>query len=192
MDLPDSEARARFGGASVSASVSASVGPSLPRPMPQPRRRLPLRLLASALLLAACGGEQVLLPASPTPVVGPTWYLHAANDTTLPARIAARVIGVVAEETYLDSATITLDSAGTYEQRYWMRVFLAGALDRADAVVDRGSWTESLGTYTLTSGLRTRALTLTSPDTGRLLSAERMVTYLTAPTTAGLYRRSRP
>ena len=71
---------------------------------------------------------------------------------------------------------------------------LAGAvaLDRADAVVDRGTWTASLGTYTLTSGLRPRALTLTSPDTGRLLSAERMVTYLTAPVTAGLYRRTHP
>lgn len=160
--------------------------------MSQLRRRLPLLALASALLLAACGGEQVLLPTTPTSVVGTAWYLHAANDTTLPARIAARVIGVVTEETYLDSAAITLDSAGTYEQQYWIRVFLGGTLDRADAVVDRGTWTESLGTYTLTSGLRPRALTLTSPDTGRLLSAERMVTYLTAPVTAGLYRRTHP
>lgn len=168
--------------------------------MSQIRRRcrstLRARLLAGATLgalcLTGCGGEQVLLPTAPTPVVGPTWFLHTANDTTLPARIAVRVIGVVGETTYLDSAQIALDSAGTYEERYWIRVFLAGTLDRADAVVDRGTWTASLGTYTLTSGLRTRTLTLTSPDSGRLVSAEPMVTYINAPLTAGVYRRTRP
>ena len=161
------------------------------RPRPSVRARA-LAGAASLLLLAGCGGEQVLLPTAPTPIVGPTWYLHTANDTTLPTRIASRVIGVVVEETYLDSAQIALDSAGTYEERYWIRVYLAGGLDRADAVVDRGTWTESLGTYRLTSGLRARALTLTSPDSGRLVSTEPMASYLTAPPTAGLYRRTRP
>ena len=160
--------------------------------MSHPRRRLPRLALVSVLLAAACGGDQVLLPTTPTPVVGPTWYLQAANDTTLPARIAARVIGVVTEATYLDSAQIALDSAGTYEQRYWIRVYLSGTLDRADAVVDRGTWTASLGTYTLTSGLRTRALALTAPDSGRLVSSEPFITYLTAPLTAGRYGRTRP
>jgi len=166
---------------------------SQPRRRPRPSARARARIgAASLLLLAGCGGEQVLLPAGATPIVGPTWFLHTVNDTTLPARIASRVIGVVVEQTYVDSAQIALDSAGTYEERYWIRVYLAGSLDRADAVADRGSWTQSLGTYTLTSGLRARTLTLTSPDSGRLVSTEPMASYINAPPTAGLYRRTRP
>jgi len=169
--------------------ADAAVRPS-PAPMVPIRRSLALLLCAAGL---ACTGEQVLLPTTPPTVAGTTWYLHAVNDTTLPATVSARGIGVVLEQIVLDSAAITIDTTGRWEQRAWMRVFLSGVLDRTETLVDQGTWTAAADTYTLTSAVRApRTVALIALDASTVRTAERFPSHLTAPLTTGTYRRTRP
>ena len=169
--------------------ADAAVRPS-PAPMVPLRRSLALLLCAAGL---ACTGEQVLLPATPPTVAGATWYLHTVNDTTLPATISARGIGVVLEQIILDSAAITVDTTGRWEQRAWMRVFLSGVLDRTETLVDQGTWIAAADAYTLTSTVRApRTIALIALDSSTIRTAERFPSHLTAPLTTGTYRRTRP
>jgi hypothetical protein len=154
------------------------------------RRSLALLLCAAGL---ACTGEQVLLPTTPPTVAGATWYLHAVNDTTLPATVSARGIGVVLEQIVLDSAAITIDTTGRWEQRAWMRVFLSGVLDRTETLVDHGTWITAGGASTLTSTVRApRTIALVALDATTVRTTERFPSHLTAPLTTGTYRRTRP
>ena len=101
------------------------------------RRYAVIALLASATL--GCGEAD---PAGPPPIPGllipGTWDMDEANNENLPTRISSRLISVVQEEVFLDSAQITIDENNAYVRRAWVRVFYAGTLDRSDVVTDEG------------------------------------------------------
>ena len=155
------------------------------------------RTVAFALLaivsFAACdaGGIPPLGPGQ-IPLFPRTWYMHTANDSTLPAVIATRIIGAALESTVLDSAQLTVNVDGTYSQRYWLRVFVTSVFDRGEVVSDDGTWASDPTGYTFNSTIRTRQLRLTIPETGRVRTVEPMVFFTSAPSTVGLYRSTRP
>ena len=150
-------------------------------------------LLLGVILASGCDSS-----AAPTTVPQPgsltegTWYLHEANDSTLPATIATRFVGAALEETIVDSAQITVDGNGGWKQRYYLRILITGALDRSEVVLDEGQISEGGPGYTLASSARARAISVTIPVTGRMQTTEQMVFYTSAPTVSGLYRLTRP
>lgn len=122
------------------------------------------------------------------PIVLPVWYMWYANDSTLPATISVRLIGVAQEETVLDSARLTVNRDGSYSQRYAYRVFVTGVLDRSDFVLDEGTWTVTGASYTFSSSVRSRTFSVTVPRAGELSSTEPMLFFSSAPITTGTYR----
>ncbi|MHB1298428.1 MAG: hypothetical protein ACYC0B_07875 [Gemmatimonadaceae bacterium] len=149
----------------------------------------PLLALAVAALLAACGDTPAITPPpGPTPLPAGTWYLHSANGLELPAEIARRFIGVVDEQTILDSARLVVNGGGTYEQRYWTRVLHIGVLDRSDVVIDFGSWDESGSANAFTSMARARTFTVSVNSTTQVTSNEPMVFFPGAVNVTGVYR----
>ncbi len=154
--------------------------------------------LVLALSAASVGCEESgTVTAPPTTAAelgGGLWYLNTANGDELPAKIAERPVGAALEETFLDSAQITIDvNSGTWRQRYWYRVLLFGTLDRAEVVVDSGRYTlATSSTYFFASGYRTRTLAVSPTGTTQMDTTEPIVFFPNAPTVAGLYRRTRP
>lgn len=155
----------------------------------------PLRFLVLVLALASCDSSTPAALPPPTgafPLIPGTWYMHSANDSTLPATISARTVGVAQESSLLDSSRLTISSDGSYQQRYWYRVFVGTTLDRSEVVHDEGLWVLTGSEYRLISSLRARTSTLTVPQLGRVITDEQMVFYSSAPRTTGVYRLSRP
>lgn len=158
-------------------------------------RRFALVVALSAAAVGCDGSGTVTAPPPTVAELGAgLWYLNTANGNALPAKIAERFVGVATEETFLDSAQITIDlNAGTWRQRYWYRVLVLGALDRAEVVVDSGSYTiATSSTYFFASGYRIRTLAVSPSGTTRMDTTEPIVFFTNAPTVAGLYRRTRP
>jgi len=118
--------------------------------------------------------------------------MHAANDSSLPATISTRSVGVANERTVLDSARLTVNADGTYTQRYWIRVLINETPDRSDVTVDEGTWTRTETNYRFNSTLRAREFTLVVPTLSRILTSEVMVFYVGAIATQGTYRLNRP
>lgn len=159
------------------------------------RLRLALSAAIAAAALGSCDGATApdgglilgfrqLLPA--------TWYMHAANDSLLPTTISVRSVGIVEERTIVDSSRLVVRNDFTYQQRYWLRVFVSGVLDRSDLVIDEGTWTSDFAVYRFSSTLRPRTFTVTVPVPGRLLSDEPLVFFTSAPTTQGRYHLDPP
>lgn len=166
--------------------------------MPVPHRlRWTFSFLSAAALLALVGcGEGTTGPVNPppggTPLTPGDWYMHTANGTALPAEIARRFIGVVDEQTLLDSAFLTVSLNGTWTQRYYTRVLHAGVLDRSDLVIDEGNWTTGTTGTLFTSTLRSRAFEVTADIGNRATSDEPMVFFPNATNVTGVYRTSPP
>ena len=142
--------------------------------------------------LTACGedsGTTVIL--SPTLRVG-TWYLHEANDDALPSLIAERFVGIATEQTYLDSASITVLVGGAWEQRHYIRVLVSGALDRQELLFDRGDWARGSVGYSFVSDLRSRTFSATLPFASLLTTTEPVLSWSSAPSVSGSYRQTRP
>ena len=114
------------------------------------------------------------------------------RSTWEPAGAARVVAARRIERTVVDSGSLFVGIDGDYEQRYWLRIFVAGALDREETVIDLGTWDALGASFTFTSSVRSRQFTVTPALGDRLVSAEPMVFYSTAPTTEGIYRRTRP
>lgn len=155
------------------------------------------RLLLAVILtagIAACGEQSVTTPpVIGGPVIPGTWYLQTANGDTLPAKISERIVGVAQEVTFLDSARLIINADLTYQQRYWTRVLVTNTLDRADFVLDFGTFTASGSGYRLTSDFRAREFTMVVPSLGNLTTTEQMLFFANAPpTTTGRYRLSPP
>jgi hypothetical protein len=148
----------------------------------------------AALAVASCGEDAVAPPTPrPIPLIPAVWYMHAANGNDLPAaEVARRFIGVTDEQTLVDSARIDIRSGGTWEQRYWVRVFHNGNLDRSEFVLDEGSWAEDGSQMTFTSALRARTFTMTATVLTEATSNERMVFFVDAPVIVGTYRPIEP
>lgn len=150
-------------------------------------------LVLALSFVAGCDSD-----AAPTTVPQPgsltegTWYLHEANDSTLPATIATRIVGAALEQTALDSAQISIDGNGGWKQRFYLRILIAGSLDRSEVVLDEGQFSDVGAGYTLASSVRPRAISVSVPVTGRMETTEQMVFYTGAPTISGLYRLTRP
>lgn len=149
----------------------------------------PLLGLVVATLLAACGDTPPITPPpGVTPLPAGTWHMRTANGLELPAEIARRFIGLVDEQTVLDSARLVVNADGTYEQRYWTRVFHIGVLDHSDVVIDFGSWVEADGANDFTSTTRDRKFTVTVNSTTQVTSNEPMVFFPGAVNVTGVYR----
>lgn len=149
-------------------------------------------MLALCVGFAACSGESATTVVPPGTLTPGTWYMHEANGDSLPALIATRFVGIVTEETYLDSATITVVAGGTWEQRHYYSVFVSGALDREELLFDRGAWAPQTAGYSFVSALRSRAFTGTFPFPSLLATTEPILTWTSAPSVAGDYRQVRP
>jgi hypothetical protein len=150
--------------------------------------------LATAVVACDDSGTVTEPPTTAAELGGGLWYLNTANGEALPAKIAERPVGVALEETFLDSAQIVIDvNTGTWRQRYWYRVLLFGTLDRAEVVVDSGSYTiATSSTYFFASGYRTRTLAVSPAGATRMDTTEPIVFFPSAPAVTGLYRRTRP
>jgi hypothetical protein len=162
------------------------------------RRRLArlLPTLGIALLAVTACGEGTVGPVDPppdgTPLTPGNWFMHTANGNALPAEIARRFIGVVDEQTMLDSAILSVAPNGSWSQRYYTRVLHAGALDRADVVIDEGNWTAGTTNTAFTSTLRTRTFTVAANTASQATSDEPMVFFPNATNVTGVYRTSPP
>lgn len=153
------------------------------------RSSAPFLALAVAAMLAACGDEPAITPPPGViPLPAGLWYMRTANGLELPAEISRRFIGVVDEATVLDSARLVVNADGTYEQRYWTRVFHLGALDRSDVVFDFGAWAASGSANDFTSMTRARRLTVTVNSATQVTSDEPMVFFQGAVNVTGVYR----
>lgn len=161
-------------------------------------RRSSLPRLALALLfvgaVAACDSDEtpVIGLPEPSPLNDGFWYLHTANDSAPGDTIAARSVGIAPERTVLDSSRFFVNPYGEYEQRYWLRIFLQGVLDRSETVIDEGTWALVANQYVFTSSVRTRSFVVFPTPDGRLLTEEPMVFWDNAPMVEGVYRRTRP
>ena len=146
--------------------------------------------------LAACDGGPAAprdgLDAAPSPLTIGIWYLNAANDSSLPATISERFIGVTPEQSIVDSARLTVRVDQYYEQRTWLRVLHNGQLDRTELVVDEGTWIATAVDYQFTSSTRPRIFSLTVSNGTIATTLERMVFFANAPVTTGRYRMTRP
>lgn len=163
--------------------------------MPTLRTRARLSLIGLVVALACGDGTGSSgPPPTPGPLESGPWYLHTANGDPLPAKISERIVGVALEETFVDSARIDVDlNAGTWEQRYWIRVLVTGVLDRQEVVIDFGDYAIGPGmTYLFTSDVRTRSLVIGSVTSLSFVSTEPMLFYVDAPDVTGLYRTTPP
>ena len=158
-------------------------------------RHLPLRRAAFLAVLAAglvgCegdGGTTVILP--PNLTTG-RWYLHAANGEDVPALVAERTIGLTAEETHIDSATIDV-TAGGWEQRVHLRIMHAGVEDRQETFYDEGTWTRETVGFAFVSTVRSRTFSGTIQPGGALTTTESILSWSGAPTVTGTYRKTPP
>lgn len=144
--------------------------------------------------LLACGEDAgPTPPPTNVPLTPATWYMHAANDIDLPgAEVARRFIGIVDEQTLVDSSRIHVEANGTWEQRVWLRVLHAGVLDRAELVIDEGTWTASGSENAFVSTLRSRTFTLHVSSAALVSSDEPMVFFPGAPNVQGVYRTIPP
>ena len=176
--------------------------PRRSRGAPYTRPLMPLlrsrRLLLAVILLAgvaACSDQGTIIvpPSTGGPLIPGTWYLHTANGDTLPAKISERIVGVATETTRLDSARLLVNSDLTYEQRFWIRVFVTGVLDRTEVVTDNGTFGSEGRGFRLTSSLRARDFTMVVPSLGSLTTTEQMLFFVNnPPMTTGAYKLSRP
>ena len=152
-----------------------------------------LFLVPLAVSFAACGdGGTAPIVNGPDSLVAATWYINTVGDSAPGATVAVRLIGAAQERTVLDSGQLYVSALGSYEQRYWLRVFVNGVLDRSETVVDQGSWSLGTDNYRFRSTIRTRDFFVTPASGGRLLSSEALVFYVGAPTSAVVYRSTRP
>lgn len=163
-----------------------------------PFRRFTSSLAVLMFVVSGCGedvgGLVNPLPPAP-PISSGTYFLHTADSSTLPALISERIVWVALEETFLDSAQLTVDAgAGTWEQRYWLRIFITGVEDRREVVIDLGEYTVSTSTanFTFGSSVRDRTFAVASNSATQFTTSERMVFYANAPTITGVYRTTRP
>lgn len=163
--------------------------------MPTRHRFATAALVVLLSTLGACDAENSAspVPIQPTTLPPGTWYMHAADDSTLPARIATRTVGVALEETFLDSARLVIAYNGLWSQRYWLRVNVSGLLDRTEVVLDEGIWGPPFSaTYAFNSNVRTRTFSITVSDSTTIRTIEPMLFWTAAPTTSGVYRSTRP
>ena len=150
--------------------------------LPSLRRAAFLAVLAAGLSGCEDAGTTVILP--PTLTAG-RWYLHSANGEDIPSLIADRVIGLTQEETFIDSATIDVTSAGEYEQRIYLRILHAGVEDREETFIDSGTWTREAVGFAFVSTLRSRTYSATMQPGSALVTSETLLTWSGAPTVAG-------
>ncbi len=157
--------------------------PALPRP-----------LLALAALALAGGCGDTTAPPAVIPLVRAVWYMHEADSAAVPAKIHERTVGVALEETYVDSAVLSLTALNTYEQTWYLHVDVSGVLDRTEIVIDRGVITAQGQQYRLTSQMRpARDFTLGTVSPGVIETSEQLLFLETdPPQTVGRYRLTRP
>jgi hypothetical protein len=151
-------------------------------------------VLVSASAVMSCQEDATTAPpiTGAFPIGTGYWYMNTVNDSAMGSVISTRIAGVAQEKTYLDSAWLLVGVDGTYEQRYWTRVFLTGLLDRKETVIDYGTWALAGDTYEFTSNVRERVFLIAPTINGRLRSLEPMVFYTDPPESEGEYRRTRP
>jgi hypothetical protein len=157
-----------------------------------PVKRIALMTLAAAAIAACDATGTTTPPPGPSPLGAGTWYLNTVDDSALGSTIATRIVGVTEERTFADSGFLVVNVDGSYEQRYWLRVFVTGVLDRSETVIDLGNWIATDTGYVFVSSVRSRSFLIVPIDLANTASEEQMVFYQTAPTTFGLYRRTRP
>lgn len=158
-----------------------------------PRGALAALFLCAAL--SACGEETGVTtpqPGTPTLLFG-TWHLHEIGGDALPAVAAERYVGVVFEETWVDSAQMSVDPfQRTWSQRYWTRITHNGVLDRSEAVLDEGTYESASATLTFTSIARQRVFSVSVTSGTQLATDEALATFVGAPSVLTIYRSSRP
>ncbi len=154
------------------------------------RRSAFLALLAAGLLgCEGDGGTVVILPPN---LSAGRWYMHEANAEAMPALIAERTIGLTAEETHIDSATIDVTASGTWEQRVHLRIMHSGVEDRQETFYDEGTWTREAVGFAFVSAVRSRTFSATMQPGGALLTSETILSWSGAPTVTGTYRKTVP
>ncbi len=123
----------------------------------------------------------------PTNLTEGRWFLHSVNGEAVPALVAERIIGITAEETHIDSATIDVTLSGTWTQRVFVRVLYGGAVDREEMFLDQGTWTREPASFAFVSSVRSRAFSAQLTSVGTLISTETLLSWTGAPTLTGTY-----
>lgn len=158
---------------------------------PRLARAVAVSILAIAMLACGDSGGATGFPGV-TSISPGVWYMHSADSAPLPAIIGERLVGLAQEQTILDSAQLSVNALGRYEQRYWLRILISGALDRSDLIIDQGTWALETNVFVFSSTIRTRTFAVSSSAPGFLASQEQMLFHTAAPITSGTYRLFRP
>jgi hypothetical protein len=125
-----------------------------------------VRAVAAVLVAVACA-ESPAAPIDPPelpPLTANTWYVNSAWGEALPGALIAHAIdhGVLVQ-TFLDSAFVTVNANGTWQQGMWMRRTRGGQFDANLTDTDFGTWAPTEAGYAFTSALRGPRFTIADP-----------------------------
>lgn len=124
------------------------------------------RTAAALLLLAACGDAPIAPNEPPDlpPLAANTWYVNTAWGEALPSVLIGHgTENGVLLQTFLDSAFITVNANGTWQQGMWMHRTRGGQFDARLTDTDFGTWAPTDAGYAFTSALRGPRFTIADP-----------------------------
>jgi hypothetical protein len=114
-----------------------------------------LLLAMLAALAAACDSA----PAGPDPQPRPplanaSWHVHTAEGQPLPALVAHEQVNGLLQQTFLDSAHVSVTANGRWEQALFIQTLRGHERIAAVVLHDAGAWAATDSGYTFTSDLR--------------------------------------
>ena len=120
-------------------------------------RRLTTVALAATIVaaLAGCGSDDrgPLEVDRLPPLAAQTWHVHVADGQPMPALVGHGTVDGALEQTFLDSAQVSVDANGRWEQRSWTQRFRSGDLVAHVPRIDAGVWTVTDSGYLFKSDL---------------------------------------
>lgn len=134
-------------------------------------KRIVLALLVLPGVLACDGDRGPAGPGNRPPLAVATWHVHAADGQPLPALVGHALVDGRLQQTFLDSARLTVGADGRWEEAVHLVTWQDGELVGSWARQDVGAWTPSDSGYVFTSDVRGRRHLLPggTPDSLRLI-----------------------
>ncbi len=144
--------------------------------------------------LVACSDTPIAPTPEPQlpPLATGSWYLNIADGQSLPALVAHRLVNGKVEQTFVDSAVLTVNANGTWQQSTHLNRALIG-LPATDApMIDAGTWAPTDSGYLFRSSIANRDFVIRAPGAESLRVTQRLAEYPEAGLVVGEFRRARP